>query len=183
MAKAQRKAKSEPAALLKLDLGCGKNPREGFTGVDSRNFGQPITADLRKKWPWADNSVAEVHCSHFVEHLTAPERVHFVNELYRVLVPEGKAKIVAPHWNSPRAFGDLTHQWPPVSEWWFLYVNKGWREVNAPHSDYNPEVNFEVAYAPILRADIAQRNQEYQMYAYANYKDAAQDLDSTWTKK
>jgi len=183
MAKAQRKAKAEPAALLKLDLGCGKNPREGFTGVDSRNFGQPITADLRKKWPWADNSVAEVHCSHFVEHLTAAERVHFVNELYRILVPEGKAKIVAPHWNSPRAFGDLTHQWPPVSEWWFLYVNKGWREVNAPHSDYNPEVNFEVAYAPILRADIAQRNQEYQMYAYANYKDAAQDLDSTWTKK
>lgn len=55
--------------------------------------------------------------------------------------------------------------------------------MNAPHSDYNPEVNFEVAYAPILRADIAQRNQEYQMYAYANYKDAAQDLDSTWTKK
>ena len=124
-----------------------------------------------------------MHCSHFVEHLTGPERIHFVNELYRVLVPEGKARIIAPHWCSPRAFGDLTHQWPPVSEWWFLYVNKGWREVNAPHSGYNPEVNFEVGYAPILRADIASRPQDYQMYAYANYKDAAQDLDSTWIKK
>jgi len=184
LAKKAAVAKVE-AAEIKIDLGAGKNGREGFIKVDVRKFpGIDVVCDLGKqKWPWKDNSVTEAHASHFVEHLTSSERIHFVNELYRVLVPEGKAKIVAPHWNSPRAFGDLTHQWPPVSEWWFLYVNKGWREVNAPHSDYNPEVNFEVAYAPILRADIAQRNQEYQMYAYANYKDAAQDLDSTWTKK
>ena len=89
---AKRKVKESPQ-LLKLDLGCGKNPREGFIGVDSRKFGQQIVADLRKPWPWADASVEEVNCSHFVEHLTAPERIHFVNELYRVLVPEGKACI------------------------------------------------------------------------------------------
>ena len=36
-------------------------------------------------WPWADASIDEAHSSHFIEHLTAPERAHFVNELYRVL--------------------------------------------------------------------------------------------------
>lgn len=181
---AKRKPKEvpQPAAPLMLDLGCGKNPRAGFIGVDSRPFGQQIVADLRKPWPWADGSVTEVNCSHFVEHLNGPERIHFVNELYRVLVPEGKASIVVPHWNSPRAYGDLTHQWPPVSEWWFLYLNEGWRAVNAPHND-GYRCNFEITYGYSLRPDIAARPQEYQQYAMANYKDAAQDIVSNWVKR
>ena len=101
---------AEVPAPLKLDLGCGKNPKEGFEGVDSRDFGQPHTLDLRKPWPWADGSVEEAHSSHFVEHLTGAERIHFVNELHRVLVPGGKAQIIVPHWASCRAYGDLTHQ-------------------------------------------------------------------------
>jgi hypothetical protein len=37
--------------------------------------------------------------------------------------------------------------------------------------------------AQSLRPDIAVKNQEYQQYAMANYKDVAQDILSTWTKK
>lgn len=205
MANAKRKAKPEPAGPLKLDLGCGKNPREGFIGVDSRPFGQQIVLDLVKrrkgveqyhtlgapesdgydlfeKWPWKDNSVTEAHASHFVEHLTGPERVHFANELHRVLKPDGKATVIVPHWASPRAYGDVTHQWPPVSEWWFLYLNKGWRDVNAPHND-GYTCHFEITYGYAMRGDIAQRSQEYQQYALQNYKDAAQDIISTWIAK
>jgi hypothetical protein len=181
--RAKRKPREE-AKQLRLDLGCGKNPREGFTGVDIRNFGQPIVADLRKKWPWADGSVEEVHCSHFVEHLSAVERIHFANELYRVLVPEGKATVIAPHWNSPRAYGDLTHQWPPICEWWFLYLNKEWRESQAPHSGYTDEVNFEITYGYSLRPDLNNsRDEHYRQYAMQNYKDSCQDIISTWVKK
>ena len=180
---ARRKAKEvEQVVPLKLDLGCGKNPREGFIGVDAKAFGQQIVADLRKPWPWADGSVEEAHCSHFVEHLTGPERVHFANELHRVLKPDGKATVIVPHWASPRAYGDLTHQWPPVSEWWFLYLNKGWRDVNAPHND-GYTCHFEITYGYAMRGDIAQRSMEYQQYALANYKDAAQDIMSTWIAK
>lgn len=176
------KRKAKPVELLKLDLGCGRTPKPGFVGVDSRKFGQQVVADLRKAWPWPDNSVEEVNCSHFVEHLNGPERIHFANELYRVLVPDGKAAIVVPHWNSPRAYGDLTHQWPPVSEWWFLYLNKAWRESQAPHND-EYSCNFEITYGYSLRGDIAARPQEYQQYAMANYKDACQDIVSNWVKK
>lgn len=178
---AKRKVK-EPAALLKFDLGCGKTPRQGFIGVDSRKFGQDVVADLRKPWPWVDGSVEEVNCSHFVEHLTAPERIHFANELYRVLIPGGKASVTVPHWASPRAYGDLTHQWPPVSEWWFLYLNKAWREAQAPHNDQY-SCDFEITYGYTMRGDVSQRPQEYQQYALANYKDAAQDIVSNWVKK
>lgn len=177
MSKRKLKVVAQPK-LLKLDLGCGKNPREGFEGVDAMDFGQPHKVDLRKSWPWADGSVEEAVCSHFVEHLTGPERIHFVNELYRVLIPEGRCQIIVPHWASARAYGDLTHQWPPVSEWWFYYLSKQWREQNAPHNDAYT-CNFAATWGYNLHPSLGVRNQEYQQYAVQNFKEAAQDLIAT----
>lgn len=169
--------------LLRLDLGCGKNKREGFIGCDSRKFeGVDQVVDLRKPWPWKDASVEAVHSSHFVEHLTAPERILFANELYRVLVPGGQASVIVPHWSSARAYGDLTHQWPPVSEWWFLYLNKGWREVNAPHNDFYT-CDFEINANFGMHQALILRNQEYQQFAMQFYKEACQDIHSNWVKK
>src|SRR6185436_17526269 len=101
-----RASKRKEARLLKLDFGCGKSVREGFEGVDVRPFGQKWTIDLTKRWPWADSSVEQANASHFLEHLKPKERVHFVNELFRVLTPGGKCQVVTPHWASGRAFGD-----------------------------------------------------------------------------
>lgn len=166
--------------LLRLDLGCGRNPKEGFEGVDSRDFGQPHKADLRKPWPFADNSVEEAHCSHFVEHLNAVERIHFVNELHRVLVPNGKCLMVVPHWASERAYGDLTHQWPPVVAFWFNYLSKSWRENEAPHND-GYTCDFHVAGHFLLNPDLANRNDDYKQYALKNYKESATDMVATFT--
>ena len=174
--------KSVEQSILKLDLGCGKNKKEGYTGVDCRDFGQDLTADLRESWPWLSDSVDEVHCSHFVEHLTGIERIHFVNELYRVLKMGGKAQIIVPHWASCRAYGDLTHQWPPVSEFWFYYLSKEWRAQNAPHND-GYVCDFEATWGYSLNPAIQARNQEYQMYALSNHKEAAQDIIATLTKR
>lgn len=171
-------------APIKLDLGCGKNKREGFTGVDCLDFeGVDVVCNLGAgTWPWADGSVEEVHCSHFVEHLNGSERIHFVNELYRVLQPGGKAQIIVPHWGSCRAYGDLTHQWPPVSEFWFYYLDKDWRAANAPHNvDYS--CDFAATWGYSLHPSIQSRNQEYQMFAMSNYKEACQDLIATLVKK
>ena len=169
--------------ILRLDLGCGKNKKPGFRGVDSRPFdGVDEVADLRQKWPWADESVSEVHCSHFLEHLTARERIHFANELHRVLVKGGKATIITPHWASCRAYGDLTHQWPPVSEMWFNYLSKAWRESKAPHNDFYT-CDFDSTGGYSIRGDLAARNQEYQMFALQNYKEAAQDTITTLIKR
>ena len=175
------KAKLEPKPL-RLDFGCGKNPREGFEGVDVRDFGQRHTVDLTKRWPWKDGSVAEGHCSHFVEHLTSEERIHFTNELYRVLVPGGKCQIITPHWASARAYGDMTHQWPPVSEFWFYYLSRDWRAANAPHND-GYTCDFEVTWGYSLHQTLASRNQEFQQNALQWYKEAAQDIIATFTKR
>lgn len=169
--------------VLKLDLGCGPNKREGFTGVDAMQFDGKvdIVCDLTQKWPWDDASVTEVHASHFVEHLTATERIHFCNELYRVLIVGAKCTLITPHWDSCRAYGDLTHQWPPVSEFWFYYLSKGWRANNAPHNDgYN--CDFACTWGYNMRPDLAVRNQEFQQFAFANYKESIQDLIATLVK-
>ena len=167
---------------MKLDLGAGKNKRDGFIGVDCRAFdGVDQVVDLRQPWPWENESVEEVHSSHFVEHLTASERIHFVNELYRVLKNGAKATVIVPHWNSNRAYGDLTHQWPPVSEFWFYYLSKAWREQNAPHNDAYT-CDFQATWGYSMHPDLVVRNQDYQQHALQFWKEAAQDIHATLTK-
>lgn len=174
-----------PAGPIKLDLGCGTRCKDGFVGVDSRAFaGVHVVCDLGKEaWPWDHNSVDEVHCSHMLEHLTMPERVHFVNELHRVLKPGAKAAIITPHWASARAYGDPTHQAPPVSEWFYPYLNIEWRKVNAPHvmDMYTCDFDWGTGWAP--HPEIAFRNEQFKQFAMTFYKEAAQDLHVTLTKR
>ena len=178
------------APLLKLDFGCGPHKREGFTGCDRHPFvGVDQVVDLTIiPWPWKDASVAEAHASHFLEHLTAMQRCGFVNELYRILVPGGKCQIITPHWCSERAYGDPTHQWPPLSEFWYFYLNREWRRANAPHSDAEVlpggfNCDFDATWGYSMRPDLIVRNQDYQQFALANYKGAAMDTIATLTRK
>jgi SAM-dependent methyltransferase len=170
---------------MKLDVGCGPNKKEGFVGLDKLQFpGVDHVLDVGSaRWPFDDGSVEEIHCSHMVEHLTPKERIHFANEACRVLQKGGKALIVTPHWASARAYGDMTHQWPPVSEFWYPYLNVEWRKANAPH---NTEYTCDFDVTPggySIRADLTVRNLEYQQYALLNFKEAAQDLAQTIIKR
>ena len=118
---------------LKLNLGCGKTKMPGFINVDRRNFPEvDAVADLTQAWPWSDGSVEEIHASHIVEHFSGLERVHIFNEMYRVMRIGAKALIITPYWCSNRAYGDFTHQWPPVTEMLYNYLWKDWRMGNAP---------------------------------------------------
>ncbi len=175
---------------MKLDIGCGKNKKEGFIGIDTIAFpGVDLLLNVGKeKWPYENESIEYVYCSHLVEHLTPWERAHFVNELYRVLKLDAKAQIVTPHWSSCRAYGDPTHVWPPVSEFWFYYLDKEWRAEHAPHTDIANDsrgftCDLEVQWGYALRSDVSIRNQEYQNFAMANYKDACQDIIATISRK
>jgi len=176
---------------LKLDFGCGPNPAEGYEGVDIIKFNDKVKhlIDLRNPvLPFEDESVETARAYHFIEHLTANERVTFLNELYRILIPGGKFEMAVPHWASNRAYGDPTHQWPPISEMWFYYLNKEWRKSQAPHTDieFNEKgysCNFKATWGYSVRQDLLVRSQEYQMNALANYKEACLDTLATLIKE
>ena len=173
---------------MKLDLGCGPNKREGFTGVDCRQFQKDgadvvdIVFDLREPWGWANSSVEEIHASHFIEHLEPLERAHVVNEAWRVLQPAGKLTIITPHWSSCRAYGDLTHKWPPVCEFWFNYLDREWRKTQAPHNDFY-SCHFAATWGYNVHPQFAVKSMEAQQFAMQFYKEACQDMIATLTKK
>ena len=201
---------------INLDLACGTRKKAGFLGVDRRRFPgvDGITDLTQKRWLFdapqlgsvkleiattpdgrtgftlPDNSVAEVHCSHFLEHLdhnqAKPERVRFMNELWRVLVPGGKATIITPHWASNRAYGDFTHADKPVSEMFYHYLNKTWRKSEAPDNDseFNPDgyfcdFDFLLGYAP--DPELASKVQGDVDFALSWYKEAIFDLVAALT--
>lgn len=180
---------AEELKVTKLDIGCGPNKKEGFTGVDQYQMdGVDVVLNVGvDAWPWEDDSVEEIHASHFLEHLTGEQRVHFMNEAYRVLKEGGKATVITPHWASNRAYGDFTHQWPPVSEMSYYYVKKEWRDANAPHTDikWNEKgysCNFDATWGYSFSPELAARNSEHVQFALQNYKEAALDMYATLTK-
>ena len=172
----------EPAPLLKLDLGCGSNRREGFKGVDFVKTDQTdYVHDLFAfPWPFADSSVEEVNCSHFFEHVPHHLRPKFMDELYRIMVPGAKAQFVTPYYTSVRATQDFTHEWPPVSENSYLYFNKGWREQNKlTHGHYALKCDFDFSYGFAVNASWSARNDEARSFAVRNYVNAVDDLHVT----
>lgn len=148
-------------------------------------------------WKFADNSVDQVHCSHFLEHLSnfndKWERVKFFNELHRILKPGAQCQLIFPHWASNRFYGDPTHK-EPFSEMGFYYLNRQWRvgadtqPGNAPHADVSVNPNgyscdFDATWGYSLHQHLLTRNAEYQQHALTFWREAAQDMIATITKR
>jgi hypothetical protein len=87
-----------------------------------------------------------------------------------------------PHWCSPRAYGDPTHEWPPVCEWTWAYLDKDWRAREAPHDDMF-KCDFTSGYGYGLAPWLVGRNQEYVQEAIQKFKEAATDIIATLTAR
>ncbi len=111
--------------LLRLDLGSGPRPAEGFRGVDIVPGQTDYTFDLcnGKPWPFADDSVDELRSSHFIEHIDAAyvwygdmgcKRIDallwFFDEAFRIAKPGAVFTVQWPALKSVRAFQDPTHR-------------------------------------------------------------------------
>jgi len=60
----------EAKPLLKLNLGAHRRARSGYVNVDYVEYpGIDVVADLEKRWPFDDESVSEIFCNDFPEHL------------------------------------------------------------------------------------------------------------------
>ncbi len=178
----------KPYVPLQLDLACGSNKKEGFIGVDKWQT-ETNTVDivhdlLTYPWPFENDSVAEVHCSHFFEHTMGLQRPAFMDELYRVLEPKAKATFIIPYARSMRSIQDFTHQWPPVAEESFLYFNKGWREANKlTHGLYEMTCDFDYGFGHNIDNAWMMRNEEARAFAMKHYWSVAADIVVVLTKR
>ncbi|MBW4576223.1 MAG: methyltransferase domain-containing protein [Aphanothece sp. CMT-3BRIN-NPC111] len=94
--------------MLRVDIGCGTNKPANFTGVDIYpGVGVDIVADISKEFPFPDSSVDELRAHDIIEHL--PDRIHTMNEIWRVCKPGAKVDIRVPSTDGRGAFQDPTH--------------------------------------------------------------------------
>lgn len=93
---------------MKLNLGCGQKPKEGYVNVDSdRSAKADLFFDLEKQFPIASETVDVITAEHIVEHLH--NFIGFMNECHRVLKLGGFLHIVTPKPNSAFFWQDPTH--------------------------------------------------------------------------
>ena len=87
-----------PDNLLKLNLGCGGDIREGYVNIDKYDFRQPevvVRADIFTiNYP--DNSIDEILLSHVIEHLTIWKVPSLFSNCYRMLKQGCKLIITVP---------------------------------------------------------------------------------------
>ncbi len=167
---------------VRLHVACGGACQAGFVGIDVPGTGAEIEHDVSAlPWPLVSSSVAEVVCADYVQR-TSPVGgpcdglVAFMNELHRVLVPGGVARIVHPHARSDRALCDPTAT-RLISDqtWWFF--DREWRrqeEIERPQVACDFEI---VAMEAPLHLDWYQRAEPAQAFALSHYWNVVGDLE------
>jgi hypothetical protein len=162
--------KVEPK-LSKLNLGI-----QVFEGFDKVSF------DVQKfPWPLKDESVSEFAVPMVLNYTPAAQRGKFMDEMYRVLVPEGKATVIVPYYTSMRSIQDYASQWPPFCEVSFMYFNRAWRKLNHPERDL--KCNFDFTYGYQADPETAAKNDETRAFWIKHYANSVMDLTVVLVKK
>lgn len=95
---------------MMVNLGAGSDIRNDYVNHDLTLLpGIDVAHDLNiYPWPWEDNSVDEIVAKDLIEHLD--DFMAAMEEIYRILKPEGLARIKVPYWNSVSCHTDPTHR-------------------------------------------------------------------------
>lgn len=188
MPKAATKAKPKLEIVenpIKICIGLSQEKPEGFTVYNTfKHEKVDQVFNPLEKWKIADNSVEEVICTNFLQKLNNEGRIHFFNELYRVLKEGKQARIITIHWSHERAYADLEAQWPPVTAFTYFYTSKQWRETNAPHlTQFKCNFDWVLAGSHDQNDDwVAFRNQDVKQVLMHRNINTTTDLIATMTK-
>jgi len=131
---------------LKLNLGCGPNPKPGWINIDLWHPAADLHLDLREPWPFPDDRMSHVYSEHVFEHFAFRNEVpRFLAECKRVLCPGGVFNVGVPDSEWPiRAYGN------PGNDYWRL-ARDGWHpdwcETQLDHINYHFRQDGEHKYA------------------------------------
>lgn len=129
-----------------------------------------------EKFPWepfADNTVDEIYCSHYIEHV--PDLMKFMNEIYRICIDGAKVQFLAPYYSSIRAWQDPTHK-RAISENTFMYFDKDWRVANKlDHYPINCHFKGEQVVV-FFNSPWDKKSEEARLFAQQHYWNVISDI-------
>lgn len=93
-----------------LNLFCNRHKLDnGWINVDCDSaFNPDVVADLELRWPWDDHAARWIRAYDGPEHIS--DSIHFMNEAWRVLGPDGILELWVPSTDGRGAFQDPTHK-------------------------------------------------------------------------
>lgn len=131
--------------LPKYDLGGAHSCPDGWTAVDKFGGDGVVQIDVTHGLPWPDNSVGAIRAHDFLEHIPIGQVVPLMNEIHRVLVPNGWLLTSTPSTDGRGAFQDPTHKS-------FWNQNSWWYYTRAQQAKYVPEIKARFQGARIFTA-------------------------------
>jgi ubiquinone/menaquinone biosynthesis C-methylase UbiE len=122
---------------MKLNLGSGNRPLEGYIGVDLSPKAD-VVCDIRKLDFAKSSSVEEIIAIHVIEHFYKWEVQGILQEWRRVLHPKGKIVLECP--NLEIACRNLLNGTGDQLSMWALYGNPNLKdELHCHHWLYTPQ--------------------------------------------
>jgi SAM-dependent methyltransferase len=137
-----------------VDLGCGHGDLSEYLGMTDSIFhvdGNPTTIKLLKKkgfsniveyrapsdLPFNDRSIDLIHCSHMIEHLNNQTLYILLQEIDRILKPEGYFIVGAPYLY-PGFYEEITHINPYMPGTVLsMLTDQGQRDLSSPQISSN----------------------------------------------
>lgn len=103
---------------------------ENYINIDNRAEVEPdVVCDVAEGLPYPDSSVDRVRAVDFLEHIPIGKTVGVLEEIWRVLKPDGIFEHFTPSTDGRGAFQDPTH----VSFWninsWAYYMDDTYRDL------------------------------------------------------
>jgi predicted SAM-dependent methyltransferase len=141
--KVSRFLRSRP---LKVNLGCGPNPKDGWVNIDLFDAKADLRLDLREPWPFPDGSVSYIYSEHVFEHFELHHEVpRFLAEAVRILEPGGVFDVVVPDSEPPlKAYGNPdAPYWSASAKVW----HPAWCHTELDHINYHFRQDGEHKYA------------------------------------
>jgi len=94
----------------KLNVGCGKDIKEGYINMDFLRLpGVNVVHNLNKfPWPFKNNEFDEIYASHILEHLD--DLTKAMAEIRRVCKNKARIIVRVPHFSCGVSYRDPTHK-------------------------------------------------------------------------
>lgn len=131
-----------------LSIGVGES---GLYTNGDISFGSPSWKWPRDKLPCGDNTVALMHCYHFLEHLSGEDVISFLKESQRVLMVGGVLQFCVPYYSSEMAHHDFTHKTFWTESSFQNLMNNTYYDMDGAGFEWKLRVHYQVIAAIVER--------------------------------